>query len=281
MRMGIGVRYALLALLAFFLAGLAAAPSSAAERVLTLTFGEETRRLTAEQLLARPDAASVTIPNDVTYRRAITYRAVPLVALIGEAALERADTIESRAADGFVSQIPAALVRKGTKGGAVAWVAIEDPAAPWPNLPEQEASGGPFYLVWENPERSGIATEQWPFALVALMGVAHPVHRWPQLAVDAALPDTAPERLGQASFIRNCLPCHRMKGAGEGEIGPDLGAPMPATAYITPAGLRALIRDPKSVRTWPSQQMTGFSETQIPDAELDALIAFLSHMAKR
>jgi mono/diheme cytochrome c family protein len=279
--MSMRFRIALYALFLSLLTAFAASPSRAAERVLTLTFGDEIRRLTAEELLARPDAAFLTIPNDVTYRRAVTYRAVPLATLIGEAALIGFDTIESRASDGFVSQIPAALVRKGAEGGSVAWVAIEDPAAPWPNLPGQETSGGPFYLVWEHPERSGVATEQWPFALVALTGVADPVHRWPQLAVDPALPDTAPERLGQTSFIRNCMPCHRLKGAGLGEIGPDLGAPMNATHYITPAGLRALIRDPKAVRTWPGQQMMGFNETQIPDAELDALIAFLAHMAKR
>jgi mono/diheme cytochrome c family protein len=135
--------------------------------------------------------------------------------------------------------------------------------------------------VWEHPERSSVAGEQWPFALVALTGVEAPARRWPQLAVDAALADDAPERLGQASFIRNCLPCHRLNGAGEGEIGPDLGQPMHVTAYMTPAGLRALIRDPKAVRTWPAQQMVGFDAKQIPDAELDALIAFLGHMAAR
>lgn len=260
---------------------LCATPASAADRSLTLSFHGEERRVTAAELLARPDAATIEIPIDVSYRRAMTYRAVPLLAVIGEAALQDVDTIESRASDGFVSQIPAELVKKGASGGSVAWVAIEDPEAPWPNLPGKQESGGPFYLVWEHPERSHVATEQWPFALVALTGVENPVHRWPQLAVDPALPENAPERQGQVSFIRNCMPCHRLKGAGQGEIGPDLGQPMNVTAYMTPAGLRTLIRDPKAVRTWPQQQMPGFSAEQIPDAELDALIAFLSHMATR
>jgi mono/diheme cytochrome c family protein len=259
---------------------LTAATSAAAEAVLTLTFGAEGRRYTAAELLARPDAASVTIPEDATYRRQMTYRAVPLLDLIGEAALKSADTVESRASDGFVSQIPAGLIAKGASGGSVAWVAVEDPAALWPDIPGMQTSGGPFYLVWEHPERSGIATEQWPFALVALTAVENPVLRWPQLAVDPALPKNAPEHIGQASFIRNCLPCHRLEGAGEGEIGPDLGQPMNVTDYMTAKGLRALIRDPKSVRTWPGQQMVGFDATQIPDAELDALIAFLKLKAR-
>jgi mono/diheme cytochrome c family protein len=261
--------------------GFGVAPSGAAERVLTLSFGGELRHITAAELLARPDAASLTVPDDVSYHRAMTYRAVPLLGLIGDTPGLDFDTIEARASDGFVSQVPASLVMKGASGGAVAWVAVEDPGAPWPNLPGQQKSGGPFYLVWEHTERSGVGSEQWPFALASLTGVEDPVRRWPQLAVDPALPNDAAERRGQAAFIKNCMPCHRMKGAGQGEMGPDLGQPMNVTTYMTTSGIRAVIRDPKAVRTWPKQQMIGFDAASLPDADLDALIAFLAHMATR
>jgi len=255
-------------------------PAYATERVLTLSFGGEERRITAAELLARPEAATLTVPEDVSYRRVMAYRAVPLLSLIGKAA-NAFDTIEARASDGFVSQIPASLVANGASGGSVAWVAIEDPDTSWQNLPGREESAGPFYLVWEHPERSGVGSEQWPYALVALKGVADPVRRWPQLAVDPALPADAPERRGQAAFIKTCIACHRMEGAGQGEIGPDLGQPMNVTAYMTPAGIRALIRDPKSVRTWPAQEMPGFDAKSIPDADVDALIAYFAHLATR
>ncbi|AHB48999.1 cytochrome C [Hyphomicrobium nitrativorans NL23] len=266
-------------LLVMVLAWMLAAPAAASERTLTLTFGDSVRRFTAGALLARPDAASLTVPNDLSYRREMTYRAVPLLELIGAATLEGVATLEPRASDGFVAQIPAEDVRRAAGGGSIAWVAVEDPAAPWPPLPGKDRSGGSFYLVWQHPERSNIGSEQWPYALVAIAGVADPARRWPQLAVDPALPATAAERLGQASFIRNCLPCHRLNGAGEGDVGPDLGRPMKVMEYMTPAGLRALVRDPKSVRTWPGQQMPGFGAEQIPAAELDALVAFLAHKA--
>jgi hypothetical protein len=42
-----------------------------------------------------------------------------------------------------------------------------------------------------------------------------------------------------------------------------------------------VIRDPKAVRTWPGQQMVGFDAKSLPDTEVDALIAFLAHMATR
>jgi mono/diheme cytochrome c family protein len=46
-------------------------------------------------------------------------------------------------------------------------------------------------------------------------------------------------------------------------------------------GLRALIRDPKSVRTWPGQQMPGFMADQMSDSEIDLVIGYLKHMAAR
>jgi mono/diheme cytochrome c family protein len=56
---------------------------------------------------------------------------------------------------------------------------------------------------------------------------------------------------------------------------------MAATDYLTEAGLRALVRDPKSVRIWPQQQMPPFSSAVLPDADLDALIAYLRQIASQ
>ena len=55
--------------------------------------------------------------------------------------------------------------------------------------------------------------------------------------------------------------------------------PMNPTQYFTPAGLRALIRNPKSVRTWPQQIMPAFDAKKLSDADLDAVIAYLAYMA--
>jgi len=260
--------------------GLSAEACAATERVLTLSFSGQPQRVTAAELLARQDAAVLIVPKDVSYGREMKYRAVPLLGLIGDASSLDFDTIEARAHDGYVSQIPSALVKKGSAGGAVAWIAVEDPGAPWPNLPGQEFSAGPFYLVWENPERSAIGKEQWPFSLAGLFGVEDPTTRWPQLAVDRSLTDKSAERRGQAVFIKNCMPCHRLNGAGRGDIGPDLGQPMNVTKYMSEAGLRALIRNPKAVRSWPQQQMIGFDETTVSNTELDALIAYLAYIGK-
>ena len=271
------LRAALLALAGIFAAGVFAHADTPA---LTVSFGGEPHTYSAAELLARPDAATITIPADVAYGHPMSFRAVPLLGLIPATAGPALDTIEARAADGFVSQLPRALVDKGATGGSVAWIAVEDPRAPWPSLPGKQQSAGPYYLVWEHPEQSGIGSEQWPYQTVALTGVESPAHRWPQMAVSATLPLDAPARRGQEVFAVQCLPCHRMKGAGEGDMGPDLGSPMNPVQYFTSEALRKLIRDPKSVRTWPQQQMPAFDAGKLSDADLDAVIAYLGAMAE-
>jgi mono/diheme cytochrome c family protein len=256
---------------------LEAVPSAAADHLLNLTGGGVTKQYRTTDLLARSDTATITVPHDVSYGRAMTYRAVPLRDLLAELPADAADTIEARATDGFASQLPRALIA----GPAVPWIAVEDPAHSWPLLPGKAQSAGPFYLVWENPGAAGISSEQWPFALAALREVTSPAQRWPAIAVAGSLPTDAAARRGQAVFIVNCLPCHRLAGNGEGNMGPDLLKPMPATTYLTEAGLRALIRNPASVRHWPAQQMPGFDRATISDSDVDAVIAYLHQLVEQ
>jgi hypothetical protein len=145
----------------------------------------------------------------------------------------------------------------------VPWLAVKDRARLWPHLPGKTVSAGPFYLVWQDPERAAISTEQWPHALAAPSLMPSPMQR-PAIAVDASVPQDAPARPGQVVFIANYLPCHRLDGGGEGTVGPDLLRPMPALAYLTETGLRALIRNPAAVRNWPAQQKSRALTANIP-----------------
>lgn len=243
---------------------------------MTVTLGGETRTYAAAELLDRKDAATVTIPNDPSYRRPMQYRAVPLAALLSGLPYRRFDVLQIAAHDGFVAEIPISLLTR--EDGATPWLAIEDPRQPWPNLPGKSVSGGPIYLVWQHPERSGIMSEQWVTEVGTVTGAPSAVARWPQL--DAGANASPSVRRGMNAYITQCLPCHRLDGAGASTVGPDLGRPMNATLYLTDRGLRALTRDPKSVRTWPRQTMPGFSAKLLPDADLDAVILYLRSRTK-
>jgi mono/diheme cytochrome c family protein len=252
--------------------GVHAASAQVATPSLQIRIGAEQRQFSIAELLANPATRSIEIARDASYPDPMRYQAVPLLDLLHGLPTAGISTLEARAKDGFVSEIPWDLIAHSEAGHSVAWIAIEDPLHPWPRLGGKPYSAGPFYLVWENPGLSGVLSEQWPYALVSLTSVFDPLRRWPQLSLGASVPNSHPAWRGQAVYIAQCLPCHRLLGAGEGTLGPDLGQPMPAVSYFTDAGLKKLIRDPAAVRTWPQQQMP---PADLPDADIDAVVAYL------
>jgi mono/diheme cytochrome c family protein len=249
--------------------------------VLEVTIGADTRHFGRDALLARPDVASVEVANDVAYGRAMSFRAVHLAALLAGLNPPADSVIETAALDGFAAQLPLDLITNTDPARAIAWLAIEPADKPWPPLPGKAASAGPFYILWTGTLAATIRSEQWPYQVAKLASQPSPAARWPALGVDPALPATHPVRAGKALFVTQCLPCHTLNGAGASTIGPDLNKPMSPTEYLTPAALRALIRDPKSVRTWPGQLMPGFASDQMSDREIDLVIGYFAHMTAR
>ena len=235
------------------------------------------RRLDSAVLLATPATQDIDVPDDVAYGRPMRFRAVPLAPLLAAAGFTAADTVEAVALDGYVAQLPAAALLSDAADGAQAWLAIEPPDAPWPKLPRGEGTAGPFYLVWQEPQAGGITPEQWPFQLAVLRRVAAPAERWPALNPPAGAGSDA--QRGLAVFVQHCLPCHRLNGAGEATIGPDLNRPMSPVEYFRPDLLRRYLREPAALRTWPGQGMPGFAESVLPAADLEALLAYLAAMA--
>ncbi|MCA3865555.1 MAG: cytochrome c, partial [Burkholderia sp.] len=254
---------------------------ASAQSTLELETDGTARTLTRQTLLARPDAADIHVPRDIAYGRPMTFRAVPFAALLGDTPLPADGVLETRAADGFAAQLPMDLVRRQAPSRAVPWLAIEDPARPWPKLPGKQVSAGPFYLVWLGPDASSVRGEQWPYQIVRITIESSPLARWPSLAVDAALPANDPARAGQRLFVTQCLACHRLDGAGSSHAGPDLNSPMNPVDYFQPAALRRYIRNPASVRDWPGRSMPAFPPDQLSDRELDQIVAYLAYMAKR
>jgi len=255
--------------------------SASADPVLAIVIGTDTRQFARDDLLARPDVANVQIANDVSYNEAMSYRAVPVAALLAGLNLPTDSVLAAVALDGFVAQLPLDLITNTDPTKPIAWLAIEPADNAWPPLPGKTVSAGPFYIVWAGALSATIRSEQWPYQVAKLVSQPSPAVRWPALGVDAALPATDPVRSGQALFVTQCLPCHTLNGAGDSTVGPELNQPMNPTQYLTPAGLHALIRNPKSVRTWPEQRMPGFPEDQMSDHEIDLVIGYLAYMTAR
>ena len=249
----------------------------------TLLIERDEERVSFEtgELLARPDARQVPIPADVGYGTLASYRAIPLAALLSHLPPSPGRTLETVARDGYAAQIPMELAYQDAPGAARAWLAIDPDDAPWNNLPGKQASAGPFYIVWERPEASGIPTKYWTYQITTLRYVPSPASRWPGLAVEASLPGDHPARIGQQAYVTQCLPCHMLNGGGSSTVGPDLNIPMNPTQYFQPAALRRYLREPASVRRWPDQKMPGFTLRQLSETELDAIIAYLAHMTPR
>ncbi|MFR0716525.1 c-type cytochrome [Enterobacterales bacterium BD_CKDN230030183-1A_HGKHYDSX7] len=244
---------------------------------LHLVLGDSSRTWSSAELLKHAQAENIQIDQDVSYKRPMHYRAVPLAALLE--GVKPGDHLQAVALDGFAAEMPAEpLLRSGP---ARAWLAVEDPAQPWPALGNGKPSAGPFYLVWTDPQAGGIRPEQWPFQIATIRRLAPVAQRFPALRPDPALPADDPIRQGFALFQQNCLACHRLNGAGDAQFGPDLNIPHNPTEYFQPGYLRQYIRDPQSLRAWPQARMPGFAETVLSEQELDALLAYLGHMASR
>ncbi|WP_266171822.1 cytochrome c [Dyella subtropica] len=257
------------------LALLLALPVGAAELKIDLGGGLTT--LDSAQLAARKDARTITIADDVSYKGTMRYRAVPLKQLLP--GIDLGDHLQFVADDGFVAEIPATLILNTR--GAEAWLAVEEPTQPWPAMPGKAVSAGPFYVVWTHPEAAKVGPEQWPYQLMTIREQQDVVVRFPAIAPDLTLPAESPIRHGFDVFQRNCFACHTLNGEGDARLGPDLNVPHNPTEYLRADLLRVYVRDPQSLRHWPQAKMPGFDVSVLSEEDLDALLAYLHHMAGR
>lgn len=244
---------------------------------LTVELSDGVQHWDSAQLLEHPQARDIDIPEDVSYKHAMHYRAVPLAALLPR--VKPDDHLQAVATDGFAAEMPAGSVLQS--GPSRAWLAIEDPGHPWPGLGKDKPSAGPFYLVWTDPQRSGISPEQWPYAVEKIRVLASVAQRFPALLPDSALGGDDPVNKGFALFQKNCLACHRLNGAGDAQLGPDLNIPHNPTEYFAEDYLRLYIRNPQNLRQWPQAKMPAIAQEVLSDEGLDQVIAYLRHMAGR
>lgn len=254
----------------------------ATEPRLVIRVGGEMRRYRRSELLAHPALKTMTIEDRSGYEgQTMTFQVVPLALLFDGLAPRPDETLQYDTLDGFSSSIdPKRLLNTDPKG-SIAYLAIEPPDQPWPPFPHGKYGAAPFYVVWPDPELSDIGREEWPFKLKVFKAAPSIEKRFPEVLPDPTLGKDSQVRLGFDGFVKNCFPCHTMNGQGSARFGPDLNTPHSPTEYFAPGYLRKMIRDPQSLRHWEGAKMSAFSEEEISDQELDAILAYLDHMAKR
>lgn len=258
------------------------ARAASSEPTLTIKADGETRTLTRSELLKRPDVERVTIKDDPAYPgQTMTYKAVPAHALFSGLKIAADAVIQFQCSDGFSAPLGRDRLLNGAADKSIAYVAIEPADAPWPALKPGSPSAGPFYLIWPKPDLSFISREEWPFQLAAFEVKGSLAKIYPKILPDPTLSPDAPARRGFEAFTRNCFACHTLNESGAAAIGPDLNVPMSPTEYLTKKALRMIIRDPQSVRRFAKSKMTGFPPSVLAERDLDDLIAYLEHMAKR
>jgi mono/diheme cytochrome c family protein len=110
----------------------------------------------------------------------------------------------------------------------------------------------PFFLVWQDAKPGEVSSEYWVYKLAEVEVTDSPYKRWPPLNVADDLPATDPARRGLDRYVALCISCHRFKGAGNGEQGPDLGQPMNPVDYFQPQAFRMFLRSSKRCATGPT-----------------------------
>lgn len=246
---------------------------------LKIELDDGVRTYTTEALLARQDLRRIDVPDDVAYVRDMHFQAVPLAALLVGVPPET--NLQFVALDGFVAEVAAGPMLDTNPARARAWLAIEDPAQPWPGLPGNRPSAGPFYLIWENPAASGIKPEQWPYQIAGIRELPVAAVRFPAMRPAAGEPTDGLVMRGFDVFQGHCMVCHTLNYQGDARVGPDLNVPFSPIEYMQREFLVRYIRDPRMLRHWPGARMPPFPEQELPEQDLQALLAYLSHMVGR
>lgn len=257
-----------------------AADAPADGATLTVNIGTEHRTLSRDALLHDPHLTSVTV-EDQNLKARLTFKAIPVTALFRGQTVSPDASATTAASDGYVSHLPMRLLLGDRADGPRAWLAVEDPAAPWPTLKGQDI--GPFRLIWTAPAaKASVVNESlWTYSIVRIDVAALPGERFAAIRPAAGLPADGPVMRGFATFQRVCFSCHTLNRAGDANLGPDLNVPYSPVEYLGDEKLRHLIRDPQSLRWWPNARMSAIDEKTLSDAQLNDLLAYFHHMTKR
>jgi mono/diheme cytochrome c family protein len=265
-----------------------------AEPELTLKTPEKTLVVKRSQLLSKKKSAgtleglggeltTLVVENDPAYGgKTRSYQAVPVYSLFKWVKIREGEVLLYRCLDGFSAAMASDRLLNQAPDKAIAYLAIE-PAKKWPQLAGKtvEQTAGPFYLIWKNPQLSQINREEWPYQVTGFEVKKSLPESYPEIFPDAKMNETTAVGKGFKVFTQVCFNCHTMNLQGESRLGPDLNFPMNPIEYYKDGILKAFVRNPKSVRDWPTSVMPPIPKEVVSDAELEQLEEYLRHMSGR
>lgn len=230
-------------------------------------------------LLKLEGVKSITVEKDPAYPGLkTTYTAVPVAQIFKEVDLSKATTINFKCLDGFSGNIDKNRILNTSASRSIAYIAIEDHPK-WPALKKgKPQTAGPFYLIWEDPDKSKIMTEEWPYQLSGFE-VSND-------SLQTQYPNTYPVnansdvQVGYTKFMTNCFVCHSMNGDGGVKIGPDLNIPFSPSEYLKADYFKILVRNPQALRKWPQARMSSFDKTQLSDEDLQKIWSYFTFMSE-
>jgi len=233
------------------------------------------KQYSLRDLLISPHVENVVIKKSPDYSGSKTFKAIKVSSLFKDIEIPKDAMVLFQASDGFSAPISPSRLLNKSDSGSIAYIALEDPGDPWPIIKKKGKSAGPFYLVWVDPEKSRISSEEWPYWLVGFEIKKSLRSVYPKI-----FPTNEKVSRGFNLFLKNCFACHTMNRQGESSIGPDLNLPMNPTEYFKMDVLKVLIRNPQDVRHWPEGKMLGFDKDILSDQDIEDVISYLEHMSK-
>lgn len=255
------------------------------ESKLTISGIPNAKTFSRSDLLKMKSVRAIEVEDDPAYnRKPMRYEQAVLASeLFDGRGVTSKQTISFKSLDGFAAPIAFQRLLNKDKSKAIAYVAIEDPKKKWPTLKNKNAaSAGPFYLIWENPKKSNIGIEEWPYQLAGFeVSDRNLEEQFPNAHPGKEAGLDTPIGKGYTAFMKNCFACHAMNGDGGAKIGPDLNLPESAADYLKRDYFFKLVRNPQSLRAWAGSKMSAFDKAILPDEDLANIWLYLGYMSKR
>jgi mono/diheme cytochrome c family protein len=256
----------------------AAQRGAAADYATELHFvrnGAPVRTVDLATLKANCQVQTVTI-DDPYYQRRKSFLACPIADVLRLGFGQPADALASqnfllRARDGYAK--PASGAHLAEPGGFLAF-ADADRAhgddAGWELIDRKQVDPGPFYMVWQDPQKHDPSSYPWPYQLNSIE-ITVLESAYPHIVPEGAATD-APAYAGYLTFRSQCIACHAINREG-GTVGPELNVPRSIVEYRPADQIKAYVRNPLAFRYTSMPP-----HPQLSDGQLDELIAYFTAM---